>query len=365
MSRSDPIAAAMQSAVDRGVFPGAVLCVRLRGEVVSHQAFGLTARIPEPQAADLHTIYDLASLTKPLATATALLSLIQEGRLSLDTPVQEIIEEFKGVPTGAATVFHLLNHSAGLPAWRPYYQVLAPSPLPLPTEGGEVKVRGMMLDLIRQEPLISPIGARSVYSDLGFMLLGWVVERGSGQSLDGYCRTIYDRLGAEPLGYLPEHPSPVAPTEDDPWRGRIVCGEVHDENAYAMGGVAGHAGLFGTAEAVAAVTAGWLDGYHGRPSPLRTELVRRFVTRQERTPGSSWGLGWDTPSPPSSSGRHFSSQAFGHLGFTGTSIWVDPVPELEVILLTNRVHPTRDNNTIRDFRPKLHDLIYETLVGGR
>jgi CubicO group peptidase (beta-lactamase class C family) len=363
MRTPDPIGAALQSAVQGGVFPGAVLYVRLRGEVVSHQAFGLAARIPEPQAADLHTIYDLASLSKPLATATALLSLIQEGRLSLDTPVQEIIEEFKGAPTGAATVFHLLNHSAGLPAWRPYYELIAERDRAALGFLGSAQAEHMMLDLIRQEPLISPIGARSVYSDLGFMVLGWVVERGSGQSLDGYCRTIYDRLGAEPLGYRLEHPSPVAPTEDDPWRGRIVCGEVHDENAYAMGGVAGHAGLFGTAEAVAAVTAGWLDGYHGRPSPLRTELVRRFVTRQERTPGSSWGLGWDTPSSPSSSGAHFSAQAFGHLGFTGTSIWVDPVLELEVILLTNRVHPTRDNNAIRDFRPKLHDLIYETFVG--
>jgi CubicO group peptidase (beta-lactamase class C family) len=367
MSKSKAIAAAMQSAVERGVFPGAVLFVRLRGVVVHHQAVGLASRLPKAEPVEVETIYDLASLTKPLATATAVLSLIQEGRLTLEMSVQEVLKELTGAPVGSARIFHLLNHSAGLPAWRPYYERIG--------ERDRADAERLMLELIRQESLISPIGARSIYSDLGFILLGCVVARAVGQPLESYCQTIHDTVGAAPLGYAPRLGSSngglhkhwslgrIAPTEDDPWRGGIVRGLVHDENAYALGGVAGHAGLFGTATAVAAVTRSWLDGYHGRPSPFRTDLVQRFVTRQQ-TPGSSWGLGWDTPSPPSSSGRHFSPQAFGHLGFTGTSIWIDPVPELEVILLSNRVHPTRQNNLIRDFRPQIHDLIYDTYIGA-
>lgn len=379
MPKSDPIAAAMQSAVEAGVFPGAVLLVRLRGRVMCHHAVGLAARSPDARPASPDTIYDLASLTKPLAAATAILSLIQDGRLSLSTPVHEILDEFKGAPVGAATVFHLLNHSAGLPAWRPYYELIAARDRVAPSFLGSAQAQRMLLDLVREEALISPIGSRSVYSDLGFMLLGSVVERCAGRPLDVYCRKeLYDRIGAEPLFFIRPspslRPSPpcqggeeqvrgglVAPTEDDAWRGRLIHGEVHDENAYAIGGVAGHAGLFGTAAAVAAVTGCWLESYLGKPSLLRTDLVQRFVTRQAQTLGSSWGLGWDTPSPPSSSGRHFSGRAFGHLGFTGTSIWVDPVPELEVILLSNRVHPTRQNNAIREFRPKIHELIYEEL----
>lgn len=362
MTNPDAIGQALQAAVDAGVFPGAVLYVRVRGEVVCHRAAGDAARLPHRRPATPDTVYDLASLTKPLATATAILHLLQEGRLRLDASVQEVLGDFKGAPAGAATIFHLLNHSAGLPAWCPFYESIPEQERATPR--GAQRMR----ELVRQEPLLSPLGVRSVYSDLGFMLLGWIVEERSGASLREYCRTLYARLGARPLGYPPVdgmNAALVAPTEDDPWRGRILCGEVHDENASAIGGVAGHAGLFGAAAAVAMVTGCWLAGYHGRPSPLRKDLVRQFVGRQEQTPGSSWGLGWDTPSPPSSSGRHFSAQAFGHLGFTGTSIWIDPVPELEVVLLSNRVHPTRQNNRIRDFRPQLHDLVYETYVGKK
>ena len=146
----------------------------------------------------------------------------------------------------------------------------------------------------------------------------------------------------------------IAPTEDDPWRGRLLHGEVHDGNAAALGGVAGHAGLFGTAQAVGQVTKAWLDSYSGKPSLFQRDVVRQFVKAQ---PGTSWGLGWDTPSQPSSSGQWFSPESFGHLGFTGTSIWIDPIKELEVIFLSNRVHPTRENQAIKTFRPKLHDVI--------
>ena len=209
------------------------------------------------------------------------------------------------------------------------------------------------------------------------MLLGMLVERVAGRSLAAYCRDrVYDRIEAEELCFIetggklvggssrnPIDPRRIAPTEDDPWRGRVLRAEVHDENACAMGGVTGHSGLFGTAQAVGTVASCWLSAYLDRASPLESALVRRFAARQGWAAGSSWGLGWDTPSAPSSSGTRFSAQSFGHLGFTGTSLWVDPLVELEVVLLSNRVHPTRKNEAIRAFRPLIHDLIYREMVG--
>lgn len=367
----------MQRAVEDGVFPGAVLAVRLRGELVVHEAFGLAARLPATEPAVRETIYDLASLTKPLATSTAILCFVQDGTLDLDARLDTLLDELSGTPLGSVRIVHLLDHSAGLPAWRPFYQQIAPQVGASPSALSAEQAQRAVLDTVRQEPLLFSAGTRSLYSDLGFILLGLVVERVGGRSLAECCDDrLYACLGAGPLGFLPIDASAspgrkesvlprerIAPTEDDPWRGRIVRGEVHDENAFVMGGVAGHAGLFGTAAAVLAVSGAWLDGYQGRGTQLSRDLVRHFVTKRTSTPSSSWALGWDTPSTPSSSGKHFSACAFGHLGFTGTSLWIDPLLELEVVLLSNRVHPTRANNRIQAFRPVVHDVIYETLVG--
>jgi len=155
----------------------------------------------------------------------------------------------------------------------------------------------------------------------------------------------------------------VVPTEWDAWRNRLLCGDVHDENAAALGGIAGHAGLFGTAHAVSRLSAVWLQAVQGRAGVLNADLAQHFTRRQHGIPLSSWGLGWDTPSSPSSSGTRFSSRAFGHVGFTGTSLWVDPSCELEVVILSNRVHPTRTNRAIATFRPRIHDVIYQECVG--
>ncbi len=382
MTASDRIANATQSALETGVFPGAVLLVRLRGRVAYERAFGHAALIPEPEPATLETAYDLASLTKPLATATAALCLIQERRLSLEQPVQDLLPQLQGSGIGGATLFHLLNHSSGLAAWRPFYERIAERDRDQPGYLGSPAAKDLVLDLIRQEALVYPIGARSLYSDLGFMLLGFILERLTGGSLAAFClRRVHGPMNAAPLSFLgrgamrsgePAHDGHcdridrrlVAPTEEDPWRGRVLRGDVHDENAYAMGGVAGHAGLFGTASAVLTVSGSWLQAYLGAEGLLSPELVRQFVARQERTAGSSWALGWDTPSAPSSSGSRFSPISFGHLGYTGSSLWIDPLKQLEVVLLSNRVHPTRQNNGIQTFRPLIHDLIYEELIGG-
>jgi CubicO group peptidase (beta-lactamase class C family) len=322
------------------------------------------------------TTYDLASLTKPLATATAVVLLIQEGRCRLDDIVADHLPECAEAPIGAATLRHLLMHSSGLPGWRGFYERLS-SDGKIPSSTAERdRAKQSMLQLIRTETPVYECGARSLYSDLGFMLLGMIIERRSRQPLGDF---FSDRL-ARPLGGLPiefvlaeqlgnfldrvnTDAGGVAPTEVDPWRHRMLCGEVHDQNAAALGGEAGHAGLFGTTAAVLAVTKEWLQAYHGRKALLDQELVREFTRQQQLPTASSWALGWDTPSTPSSAGCHFSSLSFGHLGYTGTSIWVDPEHELEVVLLSNRVHPTSRNETIREFRPLIHDLVYQEFIG--
>jgi CubicO group peptidase (beta-lactamase class C family) len=374
MANLDPIGAALQTAVDEGTFPGAVVAVRHQGVLVYQQAAGRLSLGPAAGAVTLQTVYDLASLTKPLATTTAILLLEQRGQLQLESRVERWLEPLSGTSVGAASIAQLLNHSSGLPGWRPFYERLCADPQGHDCPVDREEAKAAVISYIREEPLLYPAGSRSLYSDLGFMLLGFIVERLASRSLAAFCEEeLFRPLGAAPLAYRPrgatmsdvprDDSHSIAPTEDDPWRGRILCGEVHDENAYALGGIAGHAGLFGTAQAVLAMSAGWLAAYCGEESILDGPSVRRFVSRQRTTPGSSWALGWDTPSPPSSAGAHFGESSFGHLGYTGTSLWIDPSRRLEVVLLSNRVHPTRRNERIRRFRPYIHDLICREILG--
>jgi serine-type D-Ala-D-Ala carboxypeptidase len=378
MATNRVIQAALLSAVDDGVFPGAQLAVRLCGELQCVMVAGRLSSEPPGFPVQPTTIYDLASLTKPLATVTSVLLLIQRAKVTLGDSVQEVVTELEGAPIGQATVRDLLTHRSGLPGWRPLYERLDVRDIAPGLPGGDLSVKQHILKMIREEPLIYVRGERCVYSDLGFMLLGFLVERLSGMTLDRWCEDAIVRpLQAEPMMFCPTaggaqldvmrpivDVSRIAPTEQDEWRNRLLCGEVHDENAAAMGGIAGHAGLFGTAESVLAVSGAWLHGYHGRESILERELVRQFTIRQESAARSSWALGWDTPSAPSSSGSSFSERSFGHLGYTGTSLWIDPLCELEVVLLSNRVHPSRRNEKIKAFRPWIHDLVYREFVSG-
>lgn len=372
-----PIQAAMNQAVQEGVFPGAVLAVRLRGKMRVLSAWGRLSSNPPGEVVRASTLYDLASLTKPLATVTSILLLVQDGKLVLDRSIEKYLDELKGTPIGQASVRDLLSHCSGLPGWRPLYERLEERGLEK-GEGAPSAIRQAVLQLIRAEPLIYRTGERSLYSDLGFMLLGLAIERLTELTLDRHYQTnVVEHLSARPLRFVPlgvgspknnvdlsVPPSLMAPTEWDDWRGRLLRGEVHDENAAAMGGVAGHAGLFGTAESVLAVSGSWLRSYRGQPSILNHDLVQEFTRRRSDVPRSSWALGWDTPTAPSSSGTHLSHASFGHLGYTGTSIWIDPVEELEVVLLSNRVHPTRKNDLIRAFRPKIHDLVFQEIVAA-
>lgn len=364
------LGSALDQAVASGIFPGAALAIRHGGERVCLIAAGRLSIDPPGGAVTPSTIYDLASLTKPLATVTAVALLVQRGRCRLDDRIDSVLPELEGAAVGPATIQQLLTHSSGLPGWRGFYEQLG-SNAALPSSPQErVHATRQLLQLIKKETLMYGRGERSLYSDLGFMLLGLAVERLSGATLNRFVSEhIVQPMKADPLCYLPTDQEEaarkssmiglIAPTEWDPWRGRLLCGEVHDENAAALGGVAGHAGLFGNAEAVLAVTGAWLMAYHRKHSILNPDVVRDFLKRQNNVPGSSWVMGWDTPSPPSSSGQYFSSQSFGHLGYTGTSVWIDPACELEVVLLSNRVHPTRKNEGIRAWRPMIHDLVYQ------
>ena len=371
MATHHVIEAALQMAVDDGVFPGAQLAVRLQGELQCAVVAGRLSSEPPGLLVQPSTIYDLASLTKPLATVTSIVLLIQRAKVALEDSIQQVLVELEGAPIGEATVRDLLTHRSGLPGWRPLYERLEARGMTPGYSGGSQSTSEAVLRMIRDEPLIYVRGERSVYSDLGFMLLGFLVERLSGMTLDRWCEDAIARpIGADPLLFRPaagrgqslSEVSSIAPTEQDVWRRRLLCGEVHDENAAAMGGVAGHAGLFGTAESVLAVSGAWLRGYHGRESILEEKFVRQFTARQPSVSRSSWALGWDTPSAPSSSGSCFSERSFGHLGYTGTSLWIDPLCELEVVLLSNRVHPTRKNEKIKVFRPLIHDLVYREYV---
>ncbi len=367
---------ALDHAVAQGVFPGAVLAIRCGGSPIVHIRAGRLSIIPEGPPVWDSTAYDLASLTKPLATITSLAILIQQGRCRLNDQVAHHLPECVDSPIEGATLWHLLTHSSGLPGWRGFYERLSPNgTVPVSREERD-RAKQSVLGFIASEAPVYERGTRSLYSDLGFILLGMIIERCCGQSLGDFFR---ERIGC-PLGGLQmefvlaervnefverrRQAGGVASTEVDQWRGRLLCGEVHDQNAAALGGEAGHAGLFGTAAAVLAVTGEWVRSYHGRKAILDQAIVREFTRRQMEQTGSSWALGWDTPSGRSSAGRYFPAESFGHLGYTGTSIWVDPVHELEVVLLSNRVHPTSKNERIRDFRPMIHELVYQEFISA-
>jgi CubicO group peptidase (beta-lactamase class C family) len=371
------IQTALNRAVTNGVFPGAVLAVRCGDRPIVHFHAGHLSTVPPGPPVSISTIYDLASLTKPLVTVTSIALLVQQGDLRLEDTVAQCLPECAETSIGSATLRDLLTHSSGLPGWRPYYERVNPEgKIPSSKETRDHAKRGM-LSLIRSEAPVYDRGTRSLYSDLGFMLLGMIVERCSRQDLN---HLFYDYLAVPLDGLRIEYvlrerlneflawangDGGVAPTEIDPWRqGRLLCGEVHDQNAAALGGEAGHAGLFGTANAVLAITGEWLHAYHGRKGLLDQEIVREFTRRQKPEGSSSWALGWDTPSVPSSTGRYFAARSFGHLGYTGTSVWIDPVRDLEVVLLSNRVHPSSRNEAIKEFRPMIHDLVYQEFIGS-
>ncbi len=365
---------ALEDAAQRGVFPGAVLLVSRGGEVLFERAVGLRSIEPErvPMRADV--VFDLSSLTKPLATTLAVMLLVKDKRLSLDDRVTRFFHNFGVHGKTHVTFRHLLTHSSGLAAHRPYYkEVTAMQRRGRPNFVASREAKEWIYEQIHREKLAAPPGTRVVYSDLGFMLLGQLVETVSGQMLDRFCRTcIFGPLGLRAMSFidlsqirvkrLEPIADMIAPTQRCPWRKRVLCGEVDDENAFAMGGVAGHAGLFGSARDIDQLTNHLKAIARGGPGLMPRELVEQMWTIDQSVPGSTRTLGWDTPSPErSSAGTKMSPRTVGHLGFTGTSLWVDLERDLNVILLSNRVHPSRDNDKLAEFRPRIHDLVVEAV----
>lgn len=347
------------------MFPGAVLLVSFRGIVCFHEAVGYAVLRPRKVKMTRATIFDLASLTKPVATAAAIMRLVDRSAVQLEDPVCRFIPEFSGDRKDQVTIRHLLNHSSGLRAWEPIYREVIKRVRGRSDDMAGPEDKRIVLDRIHRNRLTYPPGTKSLYSDLGFILLGELVERVSGFPLDRFCRNeIFRPLNMNRTYYLRPRRNRrgrFAATERSEWRKKVIVGQVHDDNAYVMGGVAGHAGLFGTATDLNRFARMMLESLHGHPTILSQKVVETFVARQT-TPESSWALGWDTPSKPSSTGRFFSPRSFGHLGYTGTSLWIDPEQDLVAVLLTNRVHPTSRNLKIRTFRPLIHDLVYQEFI---
>jgi CubicO group peptidase (beta-lactamase class C family) len=361
-------------AVAQGVFPGAVVLVGKDEEVAYENAFGYRSLIPEKTIMQSNTIFDLASLTKPLATAVAIMLLVCERKMRLDDPVTCFLPTFGVFGKSLATLRQLLNHSSGLPAWKPYYEeVIKNEKSDRLNFIASRAAKSYVFEQIHREKTLNAPGTESLYSDLGFMILGEVIEALTASSLDRFCQerifkpldlrsTAFmdlTQLGTRPLQPLEER---VAPTENCPWRKRILCGEVHDDNAYVMGGVAGHAGLFSSARDLHHLMVRLSRCFRGKDSFLPQSVVQEFFAKDESIKNSTFALGWDTPSPGrSASGIYFSPRSVGHLGFTGTSIWCDLEKNCHIILLTNRVHPSRKNERITAFRPYIHDLIMKVL----
>jgi CubicO group peptidase (beta-lactamase class C family) len=349
-------------AISSGVIPGAVVAAGRFGQAPLIQAFGQRQVEPQPAPAAEDTVYDLASLTKALVTSVLVMRAVSEGRLDLDEALGRHLPALVDRPE--VTLRRVLAHAGGFPAHRKFYDDLLDKGDPRPVGAQAV------VSLAAAEPLVYAPGSRSLYSDLGFILLGAVVERVLGGPLD----ELAERLIFGPLGIglrfvdlRVQGPaanlcgSPVAPTERCPVRRRLVVGEVHDLNAFAMGGIAGHAGLFGRASDVLRLGFALCAAYHGRGldsgDPIVSPQILREFWQPAGVPGSTWRLGWDGPSENGSlAGDLISRRAVGHLGFTGCSLWIDPEQEACVVVLTNRVHPiVRDDPRFRVLRPALHD----------
>ena len=298
----------------------------------------------------ISTLWDMASLTKVIGMTSAMMQLVEAGKVDLDAPAQKYLPEWKGANKEKVTVRHLITHQSGLPAFKTYYKNMV-SP-------------DSTLQLFINTPLDTLPGVRMVYSDIGAILLGKIVERVSGETLDKYLkRHVFAPLGMHDTQYKPPKSLlyRTAPTEKDPWRGRHLVGEVHDENAYALGQVSGHAGLFSTARDLEKLCAAYLNGgAYGSGRLARAETIKLFTTVNDST-FSNRALGWETPTGGNSAGHYLERPAFGHTGFTGTSIWIAPQHDLYIILLTARVNPTREHSKIGPARVAVADAAMRAL----
>jgi CubicO group peptidase (beta-lactamase class C family) len=369
--------AVLREAIEQRAFRAASISVTHTGNLLALKSFGqithesgappmgpppLSRRSLARQGGDFDfavtttTLFDLASVTKAVATTTMAAILYERGLLELDAPVVGTIPEILADSCGKSdprrrdiTFRMLLAHSSGLPAYEKLFL--------------RAHTRDELLRAAFTTPLSADPGTRAEYSDIGFIILGTALERLAEESIDRFCqREIFGPLAMASTTFKPptEARHKIPPTANDQtFRNRIIQGEVQDENAFVLGGVSGHAGLFATAHDIAIFAHAVIQG--GRPI-LNPETVATFTRRETGPPGTSRALGWDTPSAPSQSGKHFGPASYGHLGYTGTSLWIDPDRELSITLLTNRSWPDCSNQAIKQVRPKFHDAVVESLT---
>jgi len=335
----------LERAVADHAFPAAVVEVGTPHHPLWREAFGQLSFEPTAALAREDTYFDLASLTKVLATAPLIMRITERGGLGLDDPVSMHLRLWRDNHSEPpVTIRDLLAHCSGLPAYVPLFRQYAG--------------RMAFEEAICTTPLAYEPRSASIYSDLGFMLLGFILE--DIAPLPVQFDTLMQQMGnIQDLQYHPPAGwrTKAAPTRHDEWRGRILVGEVDDDNAWALGGAAGHAGLFGTAQSVGECARHLLQILDGRQGVFQAQTLNTFTSRRTDVPGSSRALGWDTMLPTSSCGTRLSPRAFGHVGFTGTSLWIDPDAAIYVVFLTNRVHPRPDNDAIKQIRPALHDAV--------
>jgi serine-type D-Ala-D-Ala carboxypeptidase len=340
----------VRDGIERRVFPGASLAVTIDGRLLAWKGLGRFTYDNESPSVSPTTIYDLASVSKAIATTTMAMILVERGLLNLEKPVFEYLPEFAGSDARRknVSVRMLLAHSSGLPAYEKLFL--------------RAVTREELVQAALEIPLAATPGTVAEYSDIGFIILGELLSKVAEEPLDRFAdREIFDPLGMAGARFLPppEWATQIPPTENDEgFRHRIIQGEVNDENSSVMGGVSGHAGVFASALDLATFAHCIVNGGAPMVSPARIGL---FTRRETFPSGSSRALGWDTPSAPSQAGRHFGPRSFGHLGFTGTSLWCDPDRKLSVTLLTNRTWPDRSSQEIRRVRPLVHDAILEAI----
>ncbi len=374
-SLAEKLTALLDEAIQEKVFPGAVAGISFgspkRREKILLARGTLHANHYQPERAsttaatnknkmDKEVVFDLASLTKPLATLLSILCLIQSKKIQLSDRLANVLQTDISSPLAEITIAQLLGHCSGLAAHRPYYEKLRDlSP--------ERRAKSLHTWLLQEKQIYAP-GSKTIYSDLGYIFLSWIVEQQTACQFDKYVKNqIMAPLGLENHLFFNKPLSTqkviYAPTEKCLWRQKTLAGEVHDDNCYTLGGVSGHAGLFGDIHGVLTLALHLLDVWKGRSEhPNYTSASLKKMTTRQNIPETTWALGFDTPSPSgSSAGKNMSSRSFGHLGFTGTSFWIDPEVDLVMVLLSNRVHPSRENELIRTFRPHFHNTIMDWL----
>lgn len=349
-------------AVTDYVTPGLQLSVRWLDGDGSWRAWdhveGRLHYAPDAPKVTASTLYDLASITKAVV-ALSLVRIAARGEISLTEPVKKYLPECSPYHTGSVSLEALCAHRGELPAWKPFYLSVTPEQ----AEAGGTRDR-ILAEVVRTAR--EPSAGEARYSDVGYILLGEALSRAKEQSLtEVVCHEVTAPLGLERILHYRGvnasfHDPTIAPTEHCPWRRCLVQGRVHDENAYALEGVAGHAGLFGTATALAELGRASLQALLGDPRWFPPDAMAAMVAPR---PGGSHRLGWDGKSPEgSSAGSRTSPRTFGHLGFTGTSLWCDPDVPVAIALVTNRVHPTRNNPAIRALRIAIHDAVMDALA---